>query len=92
MAEDLEEFSRKRDTACDGDSRNKGPTRVCIPTQLIMKQVSKYDEPKCVTCDVEELIPGEREILKGHPTDLTPVGMSDKIAQWEERRNCQDNE
>lgn len=92
MAEDLEKFSRKRDTACDGNSRHKGPTRVCIPTQLIMKQVSKYDEPKCVTCDVEELIPGEREILKGNPTNLFPVWVANEIVQREERRNCQQNE
>lgn len=58
MAEDLEEFSRKRDTACDGNSRNKGPTRGCIAIQLVIEKISEHHEPKRIANDVYELIPG----------------------------------
>lgn len=92
MAEDLEEFSRKRNASGDGESRSKGPTRGRILIQLVMKEISEHHEPKRIANDVYEFIPGKREIMKGDPTDLTPVWVSDKITQWKERRNCQDNE
>lgn len=84
VAEDLEEFSRKRDTACDGNSRNKGPMRVCIPTQLIMKQ--KYPnatKTKCVTCDVGSLFRRARKSER-ESNESFPVWVADKIVR--ERR------
>ncbi len=37
MAEDLEEFRRKRDSACNGGDRRNSPATGRIPIELIVK-------------------------------------------------------
>ncbi len=92
MAEDLEEFSRKRDASCDSDNRPHGPTRGWIGIELIMKQVSEHHEPKGIAEDVFEHTPRQEKVLKRDPSDMVPVRMSSEIAQGKERRNSQENQ
>ena len=83
MAEDLEEFDQKRNAGCNEDDFRDRPEGGRILIHQVMQEISEDHEPADIADDVYEKITGEREILKGNPTNRFPAWMPDEISQWE---------
>lgn len=85
MAEDLEEFGRKRNACCNDGDCCHGLEGGRILTHPVMHEIPGDHEPANITDDVYENILGGREVLKGNPMNRFPMWVPDEIIQREKR-------
>ena len=79
MAEDLEEFERKRNADCNEDNCRDGPEGGRTLTHPVMQEISDDYEPADITNDVYENTFDGHEILKGNPMNRFPMRVPDEI-------------
>jgi hypothetical protein len=92
VAEDLEEFDRKRNAGCNDDDCCNGPEGGRILTHPVMQEISGDYEPADITNDVYENIFDGYETLKGNPMNRFPMWVPDKIIQrekWGKKEHCE---
>ena len=90
VAEDLEEFERHRNAGANQDNCRDRPEGGSVLIPPVMQKVCEDHEPADIADDVHEIIRGEREVLKGNPTNRFPVCVSDEISQrkkWYEKEH-----